>query len=368
MFTVTVSPGLAGTSSSPAQMIAPLGIVVDVVDVVDVVVVVVVVVVVDVVDVVVVVVVVSVVVVVVSVVVVVVSVVVVVVSVVVVVVSVVVVVVSVVVVVVSVVVVVVSVDVVFGLTMIAPSTVTTYFWISVPFVSDMITSDITTLYVPPAQSSGTLYVSVRITPPSAAADAAPVPFANTNSVAVTLSLLTTSGPYAIFEPSTDWYAIGASALIMNCAPATGSLTALGSFTTRSIVTVSPGSAVTVVSCHTIAPAGTVVVVVVVVDVVVVVVVSVVVVVVSVVVVVVSVVVVVVSVVVVVVSVVVVVVSVVVVVVSVVVVVVSVVVVVVSVVVVVVIFLTWITPSSSVTFFVMSSPYVSLMNASDHTTG
>ena len=114
-------------------------------------------------------------------------------------------------------------------------------------------------YVPAAQSSGTVYVSVSTISPSLAAVPAPIASANANSLVA--SLATSVSPYAS-EPLAETYTIGSAALIFNCAPAMLSPTALGSFTTMLSVTVSPGSASTVSICHMIAPAGSVTVVVV----------------------------------------------------------------------------------------------------------
>ena len=67
-----------------------------------------------------------------------------------------------------------DVDVVGASTMIAPSITSTYSEISEPSVAEMNLSLYVTGYVPPAVSSGTVYVIDITTAPSSAATASPV--------------------------------------------------------------------------------------------------------------------------------------------------------------------------------------------------
>ena len=73
-----------------------------------------------------------------------------------------------------------------------------------------------------------------------------------NAKSLVTSLATIVEEYAVV-PLIELYSIGVTALILNCAPATGSLTPSGSYTTALSVTVSPGLAVTVSSSHTSLP-------------------------------------------------------------------------------------------------------------------
>ena len=91
-------------------------------------------------------------------------------------------------------------------------------------------------------------MSVRTYASSAAATPAPVPFANANSLVA--SFATIVAEYAV-EPEIELYSIGVSALMLNCAPATGR--PMLSLTTTFIVTVSPGAASTSGMIHEISP-------------------------------------------------------------------------------------------------------------------
>ena len=77
--------------------------------------------------------------------------------------------------------------VVFFLILIAPSTSVTFLVMSRPFVSETNASDHLTGYLPSAQSSGTVNVSVSTVAPSAAATPEPIDCANANSFVLAFS-------------------------------------------------------------------------------------------------------------------------------------------------------------------------------------